>query len=450
MRARAPSLKRRLIVQPMLFQFITLFATFAVILALTIRLDSGGPYTDERITPVIAKAIVRTSDGGLAVRMTPELRALRTNNADFWFVAEDNAGRSVAFGQTPTQFASMVGRLHHFSYAHLRDRLPPYRLAAVIRREVAPAGTLTILGHGELSELNFVVFAASNVVIIPIFALLALVTLIVTPLIVNRSLAGVARIAREAELIDTHRRGRRLSEEEVPSEIAPLVKAVNAALSRLDDGYERQRRFIASASHELRTPIAILRLKVESFDSPATRNLLGEIERLANLTEQLLDLQRLDGNRTDDHIDLAALVRRTAGDLAPLLIASHRSIEVKNDGARPIIGDAGAIERVIINLVQNAIEHGGLNVMVRVGGTSFEVEDDGPGIPIDEREQVFEPFHRLRPRSAGSGLGLALVQQVVERHDGQVAILGAPHGGTIVRVTFPRPNLAKETMFAQS
>lgn len=263
---------------------------------------------------------------------------------------------------------------------------------------------------------------------------MVVVSLVVIPWIVRRSLAGVARIAREAEQIDAGRRGMRLSEAHVPTEIAPLVRAVNEALGRLDEGYERQRRFIASAAHELRTPIAILRVKVDAAADPATRRLGSDVERLANLAEQMLDLQRLDSARHDDEVDLAALARRVAGELAPLLIAAERTIEVTVERTQAVRGDAGALERVLTNLVQNAIEHGGRHVIVRVQGATFEVEDDGPGIPPEERERVFEPFHRLRPRSAGSGLGLHLVQQVVERHGGRVALLGAPGGGTIARV----------------
>ncbi len=98
------------------------------------------------------------------------------------------------------------------------------------------------------------------------------------------------------------------------------------------------------------------------------------------------------------------------------------------------MGDAAALERVLMNLIQNAIDHGGTNVVVRVLGAAFEVEDDGPGIPPEEREHVFEPFHRLRPRTTGSGLGLNLVREVVDQHGGRVEILDAPGGGAIVRV----------------
>ncbi|NII54105.1 HAMP domain-containing sensor histidine kinase [Luteibacter sp. SG786] len=405
-------------------------------MAMALRMDSGGLYTDEAITPVIARAIVRAPDGSLSVRETPELARLRMKSPDLWFVAEDDSGRHVASGGVPPQYASLLGRLSHLSYAHLRDRSPPYRLSAVIRREVAPAGTLTILGHGELTGVSLVVLIASNVIVIPIFIALALISMLVTPWIVRKALAGVSAIAQEAEQIDANRRGRRLSEEHVPIEIAPLVRAVNDALRRLDEGYERQRRFIASAAHELRTPIAILRLKVDTAAEPATRKLSGDVARLSNLAEQMLDIQRLDNERNLESVDLGALARRVAADLAPLLIASKRTIEVRIEGMSSLRGDVGALERVMTNLVQNAIEHGGHHVILRVTASGFEVEDDGPGIPAEERERVFEPFHRLRPRSTGSGLGLNLVQQIVERHDGRVSIVGAPAGGTIVRVEF--------------
>lgn len=436
MKRGAPSLKRPLILKPLIFQLATLLVACTFFMGLALRMDSGGLYTDEAITPVIAQAIVRAEDGSLSVHETPELARLRMESPGLWFVAEDDAGHRVASGVVPSPYTSLLGQLSHLSYAHLRDRAPPYRLSAVVRREASPAGTLTILGHGKLTGVSLVVLIASNIVVIPIFIALALLSLLVTPWIVRGALAGVSTIAQEAEQIDANRRGRRLSEEHVPTEIAPLVRAVNDALRRLDDGYERQRRFIASAAHELRTPIAILRLKVDTATEPAMRKLSGDVARLSNLAEQMLDIQRLDADRNLESIDLGALARRVAADLAPLLIASDRTIEVRIEDRSWLRGDAGSLERAMTNLVQNAAEHGGHHVIVRVMAWGFEVEDDGPGIPPEERDRVFEPFHRLRPRSTGSGLGLNLVQEIVERHEGRVSIVGAPGGGTIVRVEF--------------
>jgi signal transduction histidine kinase len=431
---RPGSLKRPLIIYPLAVNFAILLVSFAIIIAVAIRFDSGGPYTDERIIPVIANAIERDEAGQLSVVMTPELAELRSETPQLWFVAEDDSGASVSFGTVPHQYASLVGRLGDLSYAHLRDRNPPYELAAVVRRQQTDIGELTILGHGALSDLNLTVFLASNTIVLPIFVLLALTSLLVTPWIVRRSLAGLRRIAREAEAIDAHSRGRSLSADQAPREIAPLVTTFNAALRRLDEDHERQRRFLGFAAHELRTPIAVLRSKVESSGSAATRSLAGDIQRLATLAEQLLDLQRLQNDQRLDRFDLTALVRETVAELAPLMIASGKTIEVKAAEGVSYLGDAPAIGRVVMNLVQNAAEHGGQHVIVRVTDLGFEVEDNGPGIPPAERERIFEPFYRLRPSPTGSGLGLSLVQEVIARHDGRVVVLDGPERGSIVRV----------------
>ena len=445
MSRKQPSLKWPLIVQPLLLQFAIVLATVGVVIALATRAESSGPHTDETITPVIASSIALGAQGRLVVRMTPRLADLRAETPTLWFVAEDDSGRYVSYGKVPSQYAKFLGALRSLSYGHVRDRSPPYALTAVIRRETSPVGPLTVMAHGKLNQLSAIELLASSIGALPIFLVMALVSLVVTPWIVKRSLAGVARIADQAKQIEAGRRGMRLCEDEVPSEIAPLVQAVNDALGRLDEGYERQRRFITFAAHELRTPIAILRVKVDAAEEASTRRLSTHIERLANLAEQMLDLQRLDSNWREKDFDLAAILRRVAADLAPLLIAANRSIEVTIDETRSVRGDASAIERVAINLIQNAVHHGGRHVIVRVLGSSFEVEDDGPGIPPAERERVFEPFHRLRPRSTGSGLGLYLVQQVVERHGGRVSILGAPSGGTIARVEFPAAPAAQSS-----
>lgn len=442
---RPSSLRRPLIIYPLAVNFAILAISFAIIIAIAIRFDSGGPYTDEQIIPVIASAIERDENGQLSVAMTPDLARLRDETPQLWFLAEDDTGRSVSFGPVPQHYGSLVGRLSDLSFAQLRDRNPPYKLAAVVRRQKTDIGVLTILGHGALSDLNLTVILASNVIVLPIFVVLALTSLLVTPWIVRRSLAGVHRIAREAEAIDAHARGRFLSEDQAPREVAPLVSAFNAALRRLDEDHERQRRFLGLAAHELRTPVAVLRSKVESSENAETRSLAGDIHRLATLAEQLLDLQRMENGERHDPVDIAALVRNTVADLAPLMIARGKTVAVEIAADRPVLGDPAAIERVVMNLVQNAAQHGGQHIIVRVTDAGFEVEDDGPGIPPDERERIFEPFYRLRPSATGSGLGLSLVKEVIARHDGRVDILDAPGGGAIVRVELRSGHPAQDT-----
>ena len=431
---RSPSLRRPLILYPLIVHLATLLVSVMILIAGALRIDSGGPYADEKITPIIAAAIERDPAGGLVVRPTEALKALQAEAPGLWFLAEDDQGDSLSFGPVPDAYDGFRGRLADLSFAQLRDSTPPFRKTAVLRRETTATLALTILGQGPLLELNVIVLLASSVIFLPILVLLSLTSFAITPLIVRRALAGISRIADEAEQIDPDRRGRRLSEAHVPREIAPLVRAMNEALRRLDDGQARQQRFISMASHELRTPIAVLQARIEAADDPALRALGGDIQRLTILTEQLLDLQRMAEGGPHAPVDLAALARRVVADLAPLAIAGGRTIAVEAGTAAPCMGDAAALERVLMNLLRNAIDHGGRIVVLRVTGNVLEVQDDGPGIPPDQRDRVFEPFYRLRPQSGGSGLGLNLVAEVVARHDGRVTIHPAPGGGTIVRV----------------
>jgi two-component system sensor histidine kinase TctE len=431
---RSASLKRPLIVYPLIAHLTTLLVSVLILIGGALRIDSGGPYADEQIAPVIAAAIQRDATGRLIIRRTEALSDLQAEAPQLWFLVEDDAGNSVSFGAVPPAYDAFRGRLSDLSFAQLRARVPPHRMTAILRRETTDIGTLTVLGHGPLLELNLIVLLASSVIFLPIIVLLSLTSFAITPWIVRRALTGVTRIAREAEQIDPDRRGRRLSEVHVPREIAPLVRAVNNALLRLDQGHERQQRFISMASHELRTPIAVLQAKVENASDPAVRALGDDIQRLTILTEQLLDLQRMAEGETRTPVDLVALARRVVADLAPLAIAGGRTMEVEVRQHVTCLGDAAALERVLMNLLRNAIDHGGRRVVLRVTGMVLEVQDDGPGIPDDQRERVFEPFYRLRPQAGGSGLGLSLVAEVVARHDGRVTIHSARGGGTIVRV----------------
>lgn len=226
----------------------------------------------------------------------------------------------------------------------------------------------------------------------------------------------------------------------VPSEIAPLVVAINDALRRLDEGYERRELFLANAAHEIRTPIAILQTRIESFAAgPQTVRLLEDVKRLSTLADQLLDVERLThaaAPRTQ--LDLVDVARRVTADLAPLAIAAGYDIGFEDTVDQfTMAGDEGAFERAIANLIQNAIQHGGRNgrITVRVTASEISVLDNGPGVPAADRERVFEPFYRLNGNTRGAGLGLNLVREVARRHGARVVIADAAVGA-IVSIRF--------------
>ncbi|MGV6876049.1 sensor histidine kinase [Pseudochelatococcus sp. B33] len=437
MKRRQPSLKARLITRQLILQFLAVAVAAISFIIFFVNSALDGMYVEEAIVKVAADSIVRDATGAAVVEVTPELAKLRDESPDLWFAARLGDGDVVAFSQVPAEFAHLVDHLDKLASADMRGQFAPFTLSAIVRQASGPIGDMKIIAHGRVQPFTMLITMASNIVAITIFLTLALVSIVATPMIVKRALAGVIKIAEEAEGVDAERRGIRLSEDKVPREIAPLVRAVNAALGRLDEGYDRQHRFIASAAHELRTPIAILRMKIDATKDKGMRSLLPDVSRLATLSEQLLDLHRLDNGALSDRIDLVVLARSVTADLAPVLIASGKTIEVAVEQPGSIRGNAGSIERALTNLIQNAIEHGGDKVIVRIDDASLEVEDNGPGIPGEEHERVFEPFYRLRPRSSGTGLGLNLVKQVVDHHRGRITIATAPGGGAVVRVKFP-------------
>ena len=437
MTRRQPSLKARLITRQLILQFLAVAVAAIGFIIFFVHSTLDGMYVEEAVVRVAAESIVRDATGAPLVEMTPELAKLREESPDLWFASRLRDGNTVSFGQVPAEFAPLIAHLDKLASADMRGQFAPFTLSAIVRQASGPAGDMKIIAHGRVRPFTALITIASNIVAIAIFLTLALVSVVATPMIVKRALAGVVKTAEEAERIDVERRGIRLSEDKVPREIGPLVRAFNEALGRLDEGYDRQHRFIASAAHELRTPIAILKMKIDAANDRGMRSLLPDVSRLSTLSEQLLDLHRLDNSAPSDRIDLVALARSVAADLAPLLIASDKTIEVIAERPGSMTGNAGSIERALANLVQNAAEHGGNQGIVRVNGASLTVEDNGAGIPGEEHERVLEPFHRLRPRSSGTGLGLNLVKQVVDRHGGRITIATAPGGGASVQLDFP-------------
>lgn len=444
MKPRRPiSLKRRLIVQFLIFQVGILFLFGIGFVAYLVQKDEGGVLVSPKFAEMAARAIERQADGSLRLNQTPELVRQQQMDGDFWFVARSDRGEIVRTGTIPPLYAAMADNLDKITFADIRDTAWPYSNLAVVRRASGPAGEFTVLGKGNLFSTTFVVLFLSNLLMVPILLLMALVTVVVIPLIVRRSFSSLSSIAEEAGAIDTDRRGYRLPLDEVPNEVRPLVNAINGALQRLDEGYERHRRFILDAAHELRTPVAILQTRVETIPEGQLRtHLLADAWRIASLAEQLLDLQRLDASgHSFADVDLVALCREAAADLAPLAIAHGYELSLEVDAEDLVIrADKGALQRVLTNLVQNAIEHGGARgtILIRVEKPAvIEISDEGPGVPADERERIFEPFYRLHPRSRGAGLGLNLVREIMQRHGGSVTVIDTPHGGACFRLVFP-------------
>jgi len=409
------------------------------------RLWVGGylvaPEPEDQTIDAIKQSIARDAAGGLIVNPTQALSRQAAEMPELWFVVRDKSGHSISHGQVPAEFARIKDALDDIGQARLGWSVGDTpRPAARMRWVDAAAGRLQILaGAGGIIPWQQIAIAIATLfvsVVLPVGLVMALATLIATPLVVRRSLAGLAKVAARAEAIDVDRRGTQLPLDLVPNEIAPLVAAINDALRRLDEGYERRELFLANAAHEIRTPIAILQTRIESFEpSLQTTRLLEDVKRLSTLADQLLDVERLTQiGAPQTSVDLVDLARRITADLAPLAITAGYDIGFENMVDQlTIAGDEGALERAIANLIQNAIQYGGRSgrIVVRVTQSEISVIDSGPGVPVADRERVFEPFYRLSAGTRGAGLGLNLVREVARLHGGRVAIEDSATGAHV-------------------
>jgi signal transduction histidine kinase len=232
-------------------------------------------------------------------------------------------------------------------------------------------------------------------------------------------------------------------------EIHRLAETLNDMLARLDRAGARQRAFISDAAHELRSPLASARTQLEvaaavDAGTPAgalAADVLLDVERLGRLVDDLLLLARLDEapRRPRGPLDLDEL----AADVVARYATARVPVELEPCAADcTVLAEAGAVRRVLVNLVDNAVRHAGSRVRVAVGPRTLTVTDDGPGIPAADRDRVFDRFTRLawdRGReSGGAGLGLAIVRELVTAHGGTVS-LGDAGPGLVVTVHFPDP-----------
>ncbi|WP_167481135.1 sensor histidine kinase [Acidovorax cavernicola] len=407
-----------------------------------IAVKSAGS-VDESVVAAVAKSIELDAQGHLVQANTAEVRALESFPT-VWFVARDGAGRELRRGPVPPHIEGLVSVLPSLGDSGIWARHNPAVFATRVAVHDAPFGPVYLLVGGAPTQGIWAAFT----LLFSAFGLqlmlpLLLVTLCFIPWLARRALAGVARTARQAEAINIRKRDARLGEEDLPTEIQPLVRAVNEALTRLSQDYDARDRFLADAAHELRAPIAILEARVGLLVSGSARaRVLADVSRLSNLAEALLDLQRLGRKLSDlKPVNLRAVAHQVTTDMAPLVLSAGYEIEV-NGGDAPVLvaGDRLALGRALINLVQNAIVHGGghgvISIDVGANGT-LSVRDQGPGVATEEQERIFEPFYRIQPSDQGTGLGLHLVREIVDLHQGSVEVAEIQGGGACFEIRLP-------------
>ncbi|MFD4629367.1 sensor histidine kinase [Streptomyces sp. NPDC058284] len=322
-----------------------------------------------------------------------------------------------------------------------------FRFAAV-EVSTETKGDLTVYAGGSLASRESAVSTALTTMLIG-FPLLLAVVAGVTWLVTRRALRPVGAITAEMSAITASEDlARRVPEPDTHDEIAWLARTTNETLTALQTSVERQRRFVADASHELRSPIASLRTQLEvGAAHPELLDVDGAVEdtvRLQELAADLLLLARLDAGEKPGSapVDLAALVREELPQRIRDRFDVHMDLKSVD-----VAGSRGQLARVLGNLLNNAQRHARSRVTVttrREGAWAvLEVSDDGSGVPEGERERIFERFVRLddaRTRDeGGAGLGLAIARDVAVRHGGTLTVREAPSGGALFELRLPGP-----------
>ena len=289
-----------------------------------------------------------------------------------------------------------------------------------------------------------------------ITVLLALLGGVVTYFISGHALRPIREFSDKIEEVQAQNLSDSRIKENNVKELNQLGISYNKMLERLSDAFEIQRQFTANAAHELRTPLALMQVQLDLYNSAShpgndadtlqtIKMVTEQNDKLNRMVKTLLDMSELQTVGRDDKIILDAIVEEVLADLEPLAVEKNIKLIGKCEDAT-MIGSDILIYRLVYNLVENAIKYN--HPLGQVTVTAYQrnkhvylsVEDTGSGIPKELRERVFEPFFRVdksRSRELGGvGLGLALVREIVRVHDGSICIKSGKTGGTIFEVTF--------------
>jgi signal transduction histidine kinase len=420
---------------------------------------------------IAAIAMVVLLRRSLTANVATAARARAEAVADL--VAEGGSGQAVRVGDPEDEFVQVLdpqGEVVRYS-PNVEGRAPLLELApgetgrldrlpgveddqflVVATGADTPQGAVTVMVGRTLESVTESSQVVVNLLTLG-FPLLLVVVAVTAWRVVGRALAPVEAIREEVDAISTRELHRRVPDPPGRDEIARLATTMNEMLARLEEGHDRQRRFVSDASHELRSPVATIRQHAEvalahpqqSRVEELAEVVLEEDVRLQRLVEDLLLLTRMD--------ERTVQLRMAPVDLDDILLEeaqrlrSTTELRIRSDGvsAGRVAGDFAQLQKLVRNVTENAARHARSTVELSLtqadGEVLLRVDDDGQGIPQPERKRVFERFVRLdeaRARdSGGSGLGLAIVAEIAAAHGGSVAALEGPLGGVRIETHLP-------------
>ncbi len=402
----------------------------------------------------IAKYLKLSGDGALEINLPPDLRTFYAHGfGGFAFAISDGSGRTLLSsnakgdptvgdaprGPKPQYFERTWNKLSYFG-GSIPERIGGRMVWIQVTQNLQHPDVIV-----DDIVADFLRRVAWFTIPIIFFVLVADI------LVVRRALRPVVTASDRARTIDPNRLDLRLPTLNLPSEILPLIETINQALARLERGFHIQREFTADAAHELRTPLSVLRLRLDSLpDGESSRLLRADVDAMSHIVNQLLDVAELEGANIaqGDTADLLRVCQDVVALIAPLALSQNKDIAFTDCGTPVWIkGNAGMLFQAIRNLVENAVkytpERTTVEVIVETRGI-VRVLDEGPGVREEDRELIFHRFWRRdRTHADGAGLGLAIVARVAEAHGGSINVEQRAGGGAVFSLDLTAARLAQ-------
>jgi signal transduction histidine kinase len=388
----------------------------------------------------LAEHIILEPDGRLSLALPPNLQGLYSQPyGRYAYAVIDDTGKTL-FSSLSDNAPIFAADPRAATVEFLETRIGEAAISGASVRRSVGGKTVWVQAAEDLANSDVLIddivddfYRHVGWITLPIL----LVLLVIDIAIFRRALLPLRQASETAQHITPARTDIRLPLEEIPTEVRPLVSAINKALDRLDEGFRLQREFTADAAHELRTPLSILRTRVETLDDPGVAKALRQdIEAMSRVVGQLLDIAELEAFAIDpaEVADLQAASGEVAGFIAPLALEQGREIALLGATSPVMVkGNAEMIKRAIRNLAENAIRHAPKDTVVEFiveeNGT-VTVQDRGPGISPEERELIFRRFWRRdRNQQGSSGLGLSIVHRIAELHGASIEVENRVMGG---------------------
>lgn len=384
----------------------------------------------------VARALRPDGHGGWQASLPPMLQSTYHSSYDGRaFAVVDSAGRLRA----ASRFADPASWRH----SPRADEPRPFRLASTAGVSLpVPQKGLWVVATQDQNEpgaiVDDIVAAFQSQYQLVLLTGLLLLPLI-NSLLIRRLVLSVRRVSQQATEIGPHNLHLRLETSGLPSEMAPLVAAANGLLDRLEHSFQEQGQFVANVAHELRTPLAALRLRAGAVEDAALRaGLDRQVLRLSHVISQLRDLGSLESGAPDrsSRFALTALAAELVGERhLEMAAAGHPLSFLPASVTGEIDGNRALVEMALTNLLDNALRHTpeGTQITVEAGPDWVTVADDGPGLTADGTDRAVRRFWRAdHKRSDSAGLGLSIVRRIMDAHSGSLEIANrAPHGAAM-------------------